>query len=60
MSTVYDEKYIFYVISNLIVGCLLSFSVIPSILYKKKFNYLFTGINLTSIATIIFIFLLKM
>lgn len=60
MSTVYDEKYIFYVFSNLIVGCLLSFFVIPSIFYKKRFNYLFVGINLTSIATIIFVFLLKM
>lgn len=59
MSTVYDEKYIFYVLSNLIVGCLLSFFVIPSIFYKKRFNYLFTGINLTSIATLIFVFLLK-
>lgn len=60
MSTVYDEKYIFYVLSNLIVGCLLSFFVIPSIFYKKRFNYLFAGINLSSIATIIFVFLLKM
>ena len=60
MSTVYDEKYIFYVISNLIVGCLLSFFVVPSIFYKKRFNYLFAGINLSSIATIIFVFLLKM
>ena len=60
MSTVYDEKYTFYVISNLIVGCLLSFFVIPSIFYKKRFSYLFTGINLTSIATLIFVFLLKM
>lgn len=60
MSTVYDEKYIFYVISNLLVGCLLSFFVIPSIFYKKRFNYLFAGINLSSIATIIFVFLLKM
>ena len=60
MSTVYDEKYIFYVISNLVVGCLLSFFVIPSIFYKKRFNYLFAGINLSSIATVIFVFLLKM
>lgn len=60
MSTVYDEKYIFYVISNLIIGCLLSFFVVPSIFYKKRFNYLFAGINLSSIATIIFVFLLKM
>lgn len=60
MSTVYDEKYVFYVLSNLIVGCLLSFFVIPSIFYKKRFNYLFAGINLSSIATIIFVFLLKM
>lgn len=60
MSTVYDEKYIFYVISNLVIGCLLSFFVIPSIFYKKRFNYLFAGINLASIATIIFVFLLKM
>lgn len=60
MSTVYDEKYIFYVLSNLIVGCLLSFFVVPSIFYKKRFNYLFAGINLSSIATIIFVFLLKM
>ena len=60
MSTVYDEKYIFYVLSNLIVGCLLSFFVVPSIFYKKRLNYLFTGINLSSIATIIFVFLLKM
>ena len=60
MSTVYDEKYIFYVISNLVVGCLLSFFVIPSIFYKKRLNYLFAGINLASIATIIFVFLLKM
>lgn len=60
MSTVYDEKYIFYVLSNLIIGCLLSFFVIPSIFYKKRFNYLFAGINLSSIATIIFVFLLKM
>lgn len=60
MSTVYDEKYIFYVLSNLIVGCLLSFFIIPSIFYKKRLNYLFAGINLSSIATIIFVFLLKM
>ena len=60
MSTVYDEKYIFYVLSNLIIGCLLSFFVVPSIFYKKRFNYLFAGINLSSIATIIFVFLLKM
>lgn len=60
MSTVYDEKYVFYVLSNLIVGCLLSFFVIPSIFYKKRLNYLFAGINLSSIATIIFVFLLKM
>lgn len=60
MSTVYDEKYVFYVLSNLIIGCLLSFFVIPSIFYKKRFNYLFAGINLSSIATIIFVFLLKM
>lgn len=60
MSTVYDEKYIFYVISNLVVGCLLSFFAIPSIFYKKRFNYLFAGINLSSIATVIFVFLLKM
>lgn len=60
MSTVYDEKYVFYVLSNLIVGCLLSFFVVPSIFYKKRFNYLFAGINLSSIATIIFVFLLKM
>ena len=60
MSTVYDEKYIFYVISNLVVGCLLSFFVIPSIFYKKRLNYLFAGINLSSIATVIFVFLLKM
>lgn len=59
MSTVYDKKYIFYVISNLVVGCLLSFFVIPSIFYKKRFNYLFAGINLSSIATVIFVFLLK-
>ena len=60
MSTVYDEKYVFYVLSNLIVGCLLSFFIIPSIFYKKRLNYLFAGINLSSIATIIFVFLLKM
>lgn len=60
MSTVYDEKYVFFVLSNLIVGCLLSFFVVPSIFYKKRFNYLFAGINLSSIATIIFVFLLKM
>ena len=60
MSTVYDEKYIFYVFSNLIVGCLLSFFVVPSIFYKKRLNYLFAGINLASLATIIFVFLLKM
>ena len=60
MSTVYDEKYIFYVLSNLIVGCLLSFFVVPSIFYKKRLNYLFTGINLSSIVTLIFVFLLKM
>lgn len=59
MSTVYDEKYVFYVLSNLIVGCLLSFFVVPSIFYKKRLNYLFAGINLSSIATIIFVFLLK-
>lgn len=59
MSTVYDEKYVFYVLSNLIVGCLLSFFIIPSIFYKKRLNYLFAGINLSSIATIIFVFLLK-
>lgn len=60
MSTVYDEKYIFYVFSNLTVGCLLSFFVVPSIFYKKRLNYLFAGINLASLATIIFVFLLKM
>lgn len=60
MSTVYDEKYIFYVLSNLIVGCLLSFFIIPSIFYKKRLNYLFAGINLSSITTLIFVFLLKM
>ena len=60
MSTVYDEKYVFYVLSNLIVGCLLSFFVVPSIFYKKRLNYLFTGINLSSIVTLIFVFLLKM
>lgn len=60
MSTVYDEKYTFYVISNLVVGCLLSFFVVPSIFYKKRLNYLFAGINLASITTIIFVFLLKM
>lgn len=60
MSTVYDEKYVFYVLSNLIVGCLLSFFIIPSIFYKKRLNYLFAGINLSSITTLIFVFLLKM
>lgn len=60
MSTVYDEKYVFYVLSNLIVGCLLSFFVIPSIFYKKRFNYLFAGINLSLIVTLIFVLLLKM
>ena len=60
MSTVYDEKYVFYVLSNLIVGCLLSFFIIPSIFYKKRFNSLFAGINLSLIVTLIFVLLLKM